>query len=98
MDNHTKERLADFICGDGSGVYPIYRSSRYLTQFFQEIGINATHNGSSRKWWVLEEIEKLNGIDLQKVILSLVSPKLYGGNRQQIKLALMDPSKNNRPI
>ena len=88
MDAHTKERIAEFICGDERDKYPVYRSSTFLTRFFQEIGINATHDGTTRKWWTLSVINSLNGPDLQKVILRLVSPKLYGGNRDHIKLAL----------
>ncbi|MCD8742513.1 hypothetical protein LT679_18025 [Mucilaginibacter roseus] len=88
MDSKTKQRIAEFICGDNTEQFPIYRSSQYLSRFFNEIGINVTHDGSTRKWWVLSVINGLNGIDLQKVILRLVSPKLYGGNREQIKLAL----------
>jgi hypothetical protein len=87
MDATTKEKLAEFICGDGDR-YPMYRSSMFLTKFFQDIGINASHDGTTRKWWVLSVINSLNGIDLQKVILRLASPKLYGGDREKIKLAL----------
>lgn len=90
MDISTKNKIAEFICGDISEPikYPIYRSSYYLTQFFKEIGINAVHDGSTRNKWAQEIVSNLNGIDLQKVILRLVSPKLYGGNRENIKLAL----------
>ena len=88
MDEISKEKIAEFICGDDSKRYPIYRSSMYLSKFFQDIGINASHDGTTRKWWVLGIIANLNGVDLQKVILRLVSPKQYGGNREQIKLAL----------
>lgn len=91
MDISTKNKIGEFICGDISEPlkYPIYRSSYYLTQFFQEIGINATHDGSSRNKWAQEIVSNLNGTELQKVILRLVSPKLYGGNRENIKLALL---------
>jgi hypothetical protein len=88
MDTVTKRRIAEFICGDDTAVYPIYRSSTYLTRFFQDIGINAVHDGSSRNPWAYSIVENLNGPDLQKVILRLAAPKLYGGNREQIKLAL----------
>jgi hypothetical protein len=88
MDKQTKERIAEFICGDNITSFPVYRSSQYLTKFFQEIGINVTHDGSTRKWWVLNVLENLNGHELQKVILRLSSPKLYGGNREQTGLAL----------
>jgi hypothetical protein len=88
MDKKTKERIAEVICGDNPQQHPVYRSSQYLTKFFQEIGINVNHDGSTRKWWVVSVIDNLPGPDLQKVIIRLVSPKLYGGNREQIKLAL----------
>jgi hypothetical protein len=88
MDKKTKSRIAEFICGDNASDFPVYRSSSLLTQFFHEIGINATHDGSSRRPWTLSIIDNLSGDDLQKVILRLVNPKLYGGNREQIKLAL----------
>jgi hypothetical protein len=87
VDATTKEKIAEFICGDGNR-YPIYRSSTYLTKFFQDIGINAVHDGSTRKWWALAVVSSLNGTDLQRVILRLASPKLYGGDREKIKLAL----------
>lgn len=88
MDSTTKNKIGEFICGDEPIKYPLYRSSFYLTRFFQDIGINATHDGSTRNKWAQEIISNLNGTDLQKVILRLVSPKLYGGNREHIKLAL----------
>lgn len=88
MDKTTKEKIAEMICGDDKARHPVYRTSTYLTKFFQDIGINQVHDGSTRKWWALSTIENLNGTDLQNVILRLTSPKLYGGNRDHIKLAL----------
>ncbi|KQO21246.1 hypothetical protein ASF10_14095 [Flavobacterium sp. Leaf82] len=89
MDSTTKNKIGEFICGDDKTKYPVYRSSFFLTRFFQEIGINATHDGSSRNKWSQNVISNLNGTDLQKVILRLVSPKLYGGDREQIRLAIL---------
>lgn len=88
MDHTTKERIAEMICGDDTSRHPVYRSSTYLTKFFQDIGINEVHDGSTRKWWTLGVIERLNGPLLQKVVLRLASPKLYGGNRDHIRMAL----------
>jgi len=88
MDATTKTKIAEFICGDKIDKHPIYRSSYHLTKFFQDIGINATHDGTSRNPWVFSVVSNLNGLDLQKVILRLASPKLYGGDREQIKLAV----------
>ena len=88
MDIATKRKIAEFICGDDTAKYPIYRSSTKLTSFFGDIGINAVHDGSSRNPWASFIVENLNGQDLQKVILRLAAPKLYGGDREKIKLAL----------
>lgn len=88
MDTTTKERLADMICGDDTEVFPIYRSSMYLTEFFQDIKLDYTHDGSTRKWWVLEVLQKLKNPDLQKIVLRLASPKLYSGIKQDIQKGL----------
>lgn len=88
MDATTKEKIAELICGDDPNKHPIYRSSTFLSKFFRDIGIDTTHDGTTRKWWTLNIISELSGPDLQKVILRLASPKLYGGNRDCIKLAL----------
>lgn len=88
MDPTTKNKIAEFICGDIKDKYPVYKSSYFLTKFFQDIGINKNHDGTSRNKWTSNVIGNLNGPDLQKVILRLASPKLYGGDRDKIKLAL----------
>ncbi len=88
MDITTKNKIGEFICGDDKNKYPVYRSSYYLTKFFQEIGINVTHDGTTRNTWAHSIVGQLNGTDLQKTILRLASPKLYGGDRDLIKLAL----------
>jgi hypothetical protein len=88
MDTSTKERIAELICGDDTDKCPTYRSSSNLTRFFQSIGINVEHDGSTRKWWALEQLNILNGNDLQKVILRLASPREYGGDKDKVKKAL----------
>ena len=57
-----------------------------MTRFFHEIEINVAQDGFTSNNWSQEIVSKLNGTELQKVILRLVSPKLYGGNRENIKL------------
>jgi len=87
-DPATLEALAEFICGDDDARFPSYRSSSYLTRFFQGIGINATHDGSTRKWWVLGVLEQLEPGDLEKVILRLVDLREYRGNAKRLALAV----------
>ena len=50
--------LAMRICGDISA-YP-YRSSHFLTKFFQNLGFDYTHDGSTRKIWVKNVLLQLN--------------------------------------
>lgn len=82
------ESLAEFICGDEKSKYPIYRSSMYLTKFFDSVGIKATHDGSTRKWWTLEILRQLPPSNLEAVILKLVDFKTYKANREQHSLAV----------
>lgn len=49
------------ICGNYSEdetVFP-YRSSSYLTEFFQDADTDYAHDGSTRKWWVAGTIEEI---------------------------------------
>lgn len=36
-----------------------YRSSKYITEFFEECGLNFIHNGSTRATWTAERLEEL---------------------------------------
>lgn len=55
-------KLADMICGDKTGKYQQanfpYRSSFFLTRFFQDINLPYTHDGTTRKYWVEEVLKK----------------------------------------
>jgi hypothetical protein len=57
----TLRELADMICGNFAAedtLFP-YRSSMYLTEFFQDIDTPYGHDGSTRNWWVAETLEKI---------------------------------------
>ncbi|HEX5395167.1 MAG TPA: hypothetical protein VFW52_02370 [Candidatus Saccharimonadales bacterium] len=87
-DPTVLDALADFVCGDDAGRYPVYRSSTFLTQFFQSIGINAVHDGSTRKWWVVGVLNQLDAQQIEKVILRLVDLREYKGDRKQLGQAV----------
>ena len=88
MDESTLEKIADFICGNGEE-HPEYRSSSQITSFFERAGLpQFVHDGSTRKWWVLERLKECDRKQLANVLKRLASPKEYGGNREQIKTAL----------
>ena len=58
LRRRTINQLADLICGnEEAGPHFRYRSSSYLTEFFADAETEYTHDGSTRKWWVVEVLE-----------------------------------------
>jgi hypothetical protein len=53
----TLLEVADMICGDFDHATSLfkYRSSSYLTEFFQDCDTNHRHDGSTRHRWVCQE-------------------------------------------
>lgn len=50
------------ICGNSDGRNsPLfkYRSSAYLSEFFTECDLDYQHDGSTRKWWVADKLERI---------------------------------------
>jgi len=54
-------QLADMICGNfpSESSFFNYRSSSYLTEFFQDAGTNYSHDGSTRNRWVAETLRSI---------------------------------------
>jgi hypothetical protein len=54
-------QLADLICGNAHVETSnfIYRSSSYLTEFFQDCDTDYVHDGSTRQRWVADVLEKI---------------------------------------
>lgn len=55
----TLEEIANMICGNGDGSPFIYRSSSYLTRFFEDAETDFVHDGSTRWVWVTGVLEEL---------------------------------------
>lgn len=57
----TIDQLADMICGnfEPETSFFEYRSSSYLTEFFQDADTDYAHDGSTRKWWVAQTLEAI---------------------------------------
>ena len=68
-------QLAEMICGD-TGDFP-YKKSGQLTDFFQSLGFNYTHNGSTRKYWVKDILEELNILEIRTLISTGLFRKKY---------------------
>lgn len=88
LDAATLDLIADIICGDDGKAMPVYRSSQFLTKFFQDAGINASHDGTTRKRWVLSILEQLKPQDLEKVILRLADLREYKADVDSLKMAV----------
>ena len=58
----TLAKLAEMICGNEPFLYFPYRSSSYLTKFFNEIELDYKHDGSTRSAWVEDVLKELNNI------------------------------------
>ena len=55
----TIHEIADMICGNESDFFP-YRSSSYLSQFFEYCDMERyVHDGSTRKWWVAHVLDEI---------------------------------------
>lgn len=57
----TLNQIADMICGNfqaEESFFP-YRSSSYLTEFFEDIDTDYVHDGSTRQWWVADVLAKI---------------------------------------
>jgi hypothetical protein len=55
----TLDEIADMICGNGEGSPFVYRSSSFLTRFFQDADTDYTHDGSTRYAWVASVLERI---------------------------------------
>jgi hypothetical protein len=60
--------LTDLVCGNLGSDSPgpgeeapcfVYRSNKYLTEFFAELDTDYVHNGSTRKHWVADRIDEI---------------------------------------
>lgn len=53
--------IADMICGNYKAEESlfVYRSSSYLTQFFQDCDTDYVHDGSTRNYWVADTLRRI---------------------------------------
>jgi hypothetical protein len=63
LNERTLANIAVMICGDKdqkAGKHFMYRSSSRLTCFFADCDLYYVHDGSTRKYWVIDVLKKLN--------------------------------------
>jgi hypothetical protein len=59
--SRTINEIAEMICGNFKAEESFfrYRSSKYLTEFFQDCGTGHRHDGSTRNHWVAEALRQI---------------------------------------
>lgn len=91
LDDSTLEVIAETVCGAGQGAgggaaYQApgpYRSMSEINAFFRRAGIQPLGQSSTRKWFVLESLQAINGTNkLDQVVFRLASPKEYRGDAE----------------
>lgn len=88
-DNEFEESLAIMIVGDNDK-FP-YRSSYYITQFFQQLGFNETHDGSTRRTWTAEILKQYCIEDIYKIVAQgLFRKRYFLDAKKDINIALDD--------
>jgi hypothetical protein len=92
LDDSTLEAIAETICGSGEGSgggYAApgpYRTKGQICDFFRRAGVNPQGVSSTRKWFVLESLQVINGTNhLEQVVLRLASPKEYRGDAEMTR-------------
>lgn len=95
LDESTLEALSECICGSGAGAgggYERpgpYRTMGQICDFFHRAGIRPAGTSSTRKWFVLESLQAVNGADgLEHVLRRLASPKQYQGDADLTNLVI----------
>jgi hypothetical protein len=66
----TLKQLGDLICGNfpyDESFFP-YRSSSYLTEFFEDFETDFAHDGSTRVYWVAHNEERQGNFDGPRVL------------------------------
>ncbi|MSU96740.1 hypothetical protein EB795_22895 [Pseudomonas mandelii] len=57
--SRTLEQLADMICGENTEGYFQYLSGPRLTRFFRDAETDFVHDGTTRRFWVAEVLQKI---------------------------------------
>ena len=93
LGNAAIGNIARMICGDSPYTMFPYRSSSYLTAFFEGLNMDYVHDGSSRYWWVRAILLELNrqpsnddrmpGPSITRVIEYLLHPDHFVGQKDK---------------
>lgn len=87
LRDYTLEVVAEMVVGDRP-LFP-YRSSSYITRFFERCELPYAHDGSTRKWWAKGVLQDLNTAPSR-------SPDLPADSLLRIIAELFDPDDFDR--
>lgn len=97
-------KIAEVICGDNQN-FP-YKKGYELTSFFQELGFNYTHDGSTRKLWVRDILKCFDSTQIYHVLTDGVFKWKYFVNsdknvdiaKEELKNIIENSCKSNETI
>lgn len=84
----TLEEIANMICGNGDreeGKHFVYRSSSYITRFFQDCDLDFRHDGTTRYSWVADRLKEI-------LAGSQLGPNVPPEAFSRVVRTLMDPA------
>ncbi|MEQ1946663.1 MAG: hypothetical protein ABL995_05715 [Bryobacteraceae bacterium] len=103
LNEFALEELAKMVVGDAAH-FP-YRSSYYITKFFERCDLPFTHDGTTRAYWAKEKLAELNvghgqsddlpSDTLCRVISELFEPDDFARHNNKMKGRGEDASNNN---
>jgi hypothetical protein len=101
LTDRVLEGLAEMLVGDHPR-FP-YRSSSYITRYFERCGLPFVHDGTTRKWWAKGKLAELNvgtatnadlpADDLLRVISELFDSVDFDKESKEIDPALAELNK-----
>lgn len=82
----TLEQIADFLIGWGDD-FPINRRAEDLNLFFERLGIQSDAERGDRKPWLVEFLEDLQPLEVEKVVIKLADLRTYRGRAEDLESA-----------
>ncbi len=79
----TLEQIAELLIGWGDD-FPINRRAEDLNLFFERLGIQSDAERGDRRQWLVEFLEDLQPLEVEKTVIKLADPRTYRGKTEDL--------------